>query len=73
MYIAIFIYFTTKAIHLELVGELTCKRFLLALYRFISRRGKPINILSDIGTSCVGAYNELSKFLKISSDALSES
>lgn len=36
VYIAIFICFTTKALHLELVGELTCKSFLLAVYRFIS-------------------------------------
>ena len=62
VYVAIFICFTTKAIHLELVGDLTSNKYLLALYRFISRRGKPVNIYSDNGTSFVGAYNDLSKF-----------
>lgn len=64
VYIAIFICFTTKAIHLELVGDLTSQCYISALRRFISRRGKPQNIYSDNGTSFVGAYNELSKFLK---------
>lgn len=72
VYIAIFVCFTTKAIHLELVGDLTSNCYLLALRRFISRRGRPINIYSDNGTSFVGAYNDLSKFLKSSSDSLSE-
>lgn len=73
VYIAIFICFTTKAIHLELVGDLTSNKYLLALYRFISRRGKPVDIYSDNGTSFVGAYNDISKFLKSNCDSLSES
>lgn len=39
VYIAIFICFTTKVAHLKLVGDLTTHNYLLALYRFISRRG----------------------------------
>ncbi|XP_047545909.1 uncharacterized protein LOC125077861 [Vanessa atalanta] len=73
VYIAIFICFTTKAIHLELVSDLTSNHFLLALYRFISRRGKPASIFSDNGTSFVGAYNDLSKFIKSNAASLSES
>ncbi|XP_022834206.1 uncharacterized protein LOC111361970 [Spodoptera litura] len=73
VYIAIFICFTTKAIHLELVGDLSSNSYLLALHRFISRRGKPSNIFSDNGTSFVGAYNDLSKFLKANSSSLGES
>ncbi|XP_028029782.1 uncharacterized protein LOC114242720 [Bombyx mandarina] len=72
VYIAIFVCFATKSIHLELVGDLTSKTFIMALKRFISRRGKPINIYSDNGTSFVGAANELSKFLKTNCSALSE-
>ncbi|XP_052755320.1 uncharacterized protein LOC128201681 [Galleria mellonella] len=73
VYIAVFVCFTTKAIHLELVGDLTSNNYLLALRRFISRRGKPVNIYSDNGTSFVGAYNDLSKFLKANFNSLGES
>lgn len=73
VYIAIFICFTTKAIHTELVGDLTSNTFLSALRRFISRRGKPKNIYSDNGTSFVGAYNEIGKFLKDNCSLLAES
>lgn len=72
VYIAIFVCFTTKAIHLELVGDLTSNTFLMALRRFISRRGKPTNIYSDNGTSFVGAYNDISKFLKDNCDSLTD-
>lgn len=72
VYIAIFVCFTTKAIHLELVGDLTSNNYLLALRRFMARRGKPMSIFSDNGTSFVGAYNDISKFLKDNCDSLSE-
>lgn len=73
VYIVIFVCFTTKAIHLELVGDLTSNNYLQALRRFMSRRGKPLNIYSDNGTSFVGAVNEISTFLKSNCDSLSES
>lgn len=72
VYIAIFVCFTTKAIHLELVSDLTSDKYLLALFRFISRRGKPNDIYSDNGTNFVGACNELSRFLKANCDSLGE-
>lgn len=40
-YICIFVCFVTRAIHLELVSTLTAQEYILALKRFISRRGKP--------------------------------
>lgn len=58
-YIAVFICLATKAMHLELVQELTTKSFLAALQRFISRRGKPREIFSDNATNFVGAKNKL--------------
>ena len=50
-YISLFICFTTKAVHLELVKDLSTQSFLAALKRFISTRGKPKTIWSDNATN----------------------
>ncbi|XP_030746052.1 uncharacterized protein LOC115874892 [Sitophilus oryzae] len=63
-YVGVFICFSTKAIHLELISSLFSKSFIQALRRFTSRRGKPYKILSDNGTTFVGAKRELGQFLK---------
>lgn len=54
-YIALFICFATKAIHIELVCDLTSEAFMNALKRFMSRRGKVSHIYSDNATNFVGA------------------
>ena len=56
-YIALFICFTTRAIHLELVSDLTVEGFIAALKRFIGRRGRPSDIFSDNGSNFVGTKN----------------
>lgn len=61
-YVAIFVCFATKAIHIELVSDLTSNTFIAALERFISRRGKPSYMPSDNGTIFVGAQNQLREF-----------
>ncbi|XP_033317546.1 uncharacterized protein LOC117215265 [Bombus bifarius] len=48
-----------KAVHIELVGDLTSEAFIAALRRFIARRGFCVTIYSDNGTNFVGANNEL--------------
>ncbi|XP_011174949.3 uncharacterized protein LOC105207218 [Solenopsis invicta] len=63
-YIAIFVCFTTEAVHVELVSDLTTEAFLGAFRRFISQRGRPAHMFSDNGT-IVGAQNRLSEFYKI--------
>lgn len=63
-YICVFVCLTVRAVHIELVTDLTTEAFIAALNRFIARRGKPTNLYSDNGSNFIGAYNELSKFLK---------
>ncbi|KAF6200364.1 hypothetical protein GE061_006667 [Apolygus lucorum] len=58
-YIAIFVCFTTEAIRVELVTDLSTQSFLSAFQRFIARRGKPAKMLSDNAKTFVGAKGEL--------------
>lgn len=65
-YLCLFICFSTKAVHLELVSELTTSAFLLALQRFLARRGRCSRLHSDSGTNFVGArryFSQLQKFV----------
>lgn len=64
-YLCLFICFVTKAVHLEVVSDLSTPSFLNALKRFIARRGRCQNIFSDCGTNFVGAKNEMSEFLTL--------
>ena len=59
IFIAIFVCFVTKAVHIEMVCDCTTFTFLNALKRFISRRGKPSHLYSDNGTTFVGANRQL--------------
>ena len=58
-YIAVFVCLSSKAIHLETVSDLSKEACLATINRFISRRGRPIMIVSDNGTNFVGAKNYL--------------
>ncbi|XP_044570422.1 uncharacterized protein LOC123257061 [Drosophila ananassae] len=64
-YISVFICFTTKAVHLELVRDRSTAAFLLALRRFIFIRKKPRQIWSDNATNFVGAKNQLSELKRL--------
>ncbi|XP_050538225.1 uncharacterized protein LOC126903782 [Daktulosphaira vitifoliae] len=59
-YACIFICFSTKAVHIELVSDLSTKSFLNALDRFFNRRGIAKILYSDNATNFVGA----NKYLK---------
>lgn len=63
-YICIFVCYAVKAVHLELVADLTKEAYIAALNRFIARRGKPQVITSDNGTTFVGACNQIYKLLR---------
>ena len=57
--LCVFVSLSVKAVHLELVSNLSSDAFISALRRFIARRGKPTLIWSDNGT---GAHTELKQF-----------
>ena len=66
-HICLFICFSTKAVHLEVISELTTKALLLGLSRFCDRRVCPKVIYSDNGSNYRGAQSHLKdlyKFLK---------
>ncbi|XP_068140042.1 uncharacterized protein [Drosophila tropicalis] len=58
-YIAVFVCFATKAVHLEFVGDLSTSSFVGALQRFIGRRGRCQTLYCDNATNFVGANNQL--------------
>ncbi|XP_055614826.1 uncharacterized protein LOC129761144 [Toxorhynchites rutilus septentrionalis] len=58
-YICVFVCLSTKAVHLELVSDLSTAAFLMALDRFVGRHTSPQHIYSDNGTNFVGAKNAL--------------
>ena len=59
VYLAVFVCLTVKAVHFEVVSDMTAEGFIAALKRFIARRGLCQNIYSDNGTNFVGANNEM--------------
>ena len=60
-YIAFFVCFVIKAVHIELVEDLTKEACISAIMRFISRRGLPKKIVSDNGRNFIGARNDMIK------------
>ena len=65
-YVCIFASMSVKAVHLELVSDLSTESFIACLRRFIAQRGKPSSIHSDRGTNFIGAprvLKELYAFL----------
>lgn len=64
-YGAVFVCFSTRAVHFELVEDLTSEAFLACFKRFVARRGNVSNLYSDNSTTFVGANNEIIKLNKI--------
>lgn len=58
-YLCLFVCMSIKAVHLELVSDLSTPAFINAFKRFIARRGKCANIYSDNGSNFKGANKEL--------------
>ncbi|XP_011685200.1 PREDICTED: uncharacterized protein LOC105448376 [Wasmannia auropunctata] len=58
-YLAVFICFSSRAVHLEVVSDYSAEAFLAAFRRFVSRRGLCQAVYSDCGTNFVGADSQL--------------
>lgn len=61
IYIARFVCMATKAVHLEVVSDLSTEAFMADLKRLFSRRGKAKAIYSDNATNFMGASRELNE------------
>jgi len=59
-YIALFVYLTTKILHLELVSDYSSATFIAAYQLFVFRRGLLQSMYFDNGTTFLGANRELS-------------
>ena len=64
-YVAVFVCFASKAVHLEAVSSLTSDAMVAAMRRFIARRGMPSQIVSDNATNFVGARRDLNELEKV--------
>lgn len=75
-YAAVFVCFSTRAVHLEVCSDLSADGFLAAFTRFTGRRGLPKTMFSDNGRNFVGASNKLlqehNQFLQNAEKCLSE-
>ena len=56
-YVAVFICMASKAIHLELAGDLSTESLMGALIRFCGRRGRPAEMWSDNATFTVPIWS----------------
>ena len=68
-YILLFTCLVTRAIHIEITEKLNTDELILAIRRFICRRGQPHSIRSDNATTFISANKaELEKLEKVSPD-----
>ncbi|XP_071056121.1 uncharacterized protein [Onthophagus taurus] len=64
-YVCLFVCFATKAVHIEVVSDLSTDSFLNAFKRFVSRRGLCKRVYTDNATNFVGAKNYLNELKKV--------
>ncbi len=51
VWVCLFNCMVVRAVHIELVEDMTTESFLMSVRRFIARRGKPTQIISDNGSN----------------------
>ena len=64
-YIAVFVCFVIKAVHFELVENLTKEACMSAIKRFTARRGLPQKLFSDNGRNFIGTRNDMIRLQEI--------
>lgn len=67
-YLAIFVCFSTSAVHLEIVTDYTTEAFIAAYKKFTGRRGISAALYSDCGTNFVGADAALRQRFDVSKE-----
>ncbi|XP_055632944.1 uncharacterized protein LOC129773372 [Toxorhynchites rutilus septentrionalis] len=65
VYVAIFICFSTRSVHIELVSDLTTAAFVAALRRLIARRGKVTELHSDNATTFKGSSHAMHRVYRM--------
>lgn len=63
-WVALFTCLSVRAVHLEIVHSLSTKSCIMAIRRFVARRGSPAAFYSDNGTNFVGANNILMEHIR---------
>ncbi|KAL7291704.1 hypothetical protein TKK_0014493 [Trichogramma kaykai] len=63
-YVAIFICMVVRAVHIEIVSDLTTQVFLAAFARFVARRGPCRTLYSDNATTLKGASSKLARMFQ---------
>ncbi|XP_062714070.1 uncharacterized protein LOC134290872 [Aedes albopictus] len=71
-WVALFTCLTTRAIHLEVVYSLSTESCIMAVQRFVSRRGLPREFWTDNATCFQGTSNELQRLSETTRKAMVE-
>ena len=61
IYICLFTCATTRAVHLEVILDMTVESFMLAFWKFASRRSLPSRMISDNASTYLAAADELQR------------
>jgi len=69
-YIALFVCFAIRTIHLEVTSEFTSTAFLATFRRFMSWRGRPCKIYSDNAMNFVGSNRELMNIYRFAKEQI---
>ena len=65
VYLCLFTCATTRAVHLEIVQDLTAESFLLAFRKFAGRRSLPRIMISDNGSTYLSAAEDLRSLMEL--------